>query len=130
MLDDIVDKYNNTYHQTIILKPIDIKSSSYTEYNVDSNVKDSKFKTKNRLRVSKYKSTFSKGYACNWSEKVFIIRKNLPWTYIITDVNGEEIVRTFYKNELQKNIQKEFRIEKVIKRKGNKSYVKLKGYDN
>ena len=77
MLDDIVDKYSNTYHQTIKIKPIDIKSSSNTEYNFDSNDKDFKFKIKNRVRVSKYKNTFSKGYARNWLEKVFIIRHTL-----------------------------------------------------
>ena len=106
MLDDIVDKYNNTYHQTIKIKPIDIKSSSYTEYNVDFSGKDSKFKIKNRIRVSKYKSTFSKGYSCNWSEKVFIIRKNLPWTYIIIDLNSKEIVRTFIKMNCKRIFKK------------------------
>ena len=54
----------------------------------------------------------------------------MPWTYVISDLKGEEIVGTFYKKELQKTIQKEFRVEKVIKRKGNKLYVKWKGYDS
>ena len=106
MLEDIVDKYNNTYHQTIKIKPIDIKSSSYTEYNVDFSGKDSKFKIKNRIRVSKYKSTFSKRYSCNWSEKVFIIRKHLPWTYIIIDLNSKEIVRTFIKMNCKRIFKK------------------------
>ena len=69
----------------------------------------------------------------NWSEEVFAVDKiknTVPWTYVINDLNGEEITGTFYENELQKTNQKEFRIEKVIKRKGNKLYVKWKGYDN
>ena len=69
----------------------------------------------------------------NWSEEVFIISKiknTVPWTYVINDLNGEEIIGTFYEKELQKTNQKEFRIEKVIKRKGDKLYVKWKGYDN
>ena len=59
-----------------------------------------------------------------------MIKNNVPWTYAINDLKGEEIVGTFYKNELQKANQKEFRIEKVINRKGNKLYVKWKGYCN
>ena len=73
------------------------------------------------------------GYTPNWSEGIFVIKKikdTLPWTYVISDLNGEEIVRSFYEKELQKTYQKEFRIEQVIKRKGNKLYVKWKGYNN
>ena len=59
------------------------------------------------------------------------VKNTVPWTYIISDLNGEEIVRMFYEKELQKKTnQKEFRIEKVIKRKGDKLYVKWKDYDN
>ena len=54
----------------------------------------------------------------------------MPWTYAISDLNGEEIVGSFYEKELQKANQKKFRIEKVIKRKGNKLYVKWKRYNN
>ena len=54
----------------------------------------------------------------------------MPWTYVIIDLNGEELVGSFYEKELKKTNQKEFRIEKEIKRKGNKLYVKWKGYDN
>ena len=57
------------------------------------------------------------------------IRNTFPWTYVISDLKGEEIVGTFYKNELQKTNQKQFRTEKVTKRKGNKLYVKWKGYN-
>ena len=69
----------------------------------------------------------------NWSEEVFVVDKiknPVPRTYVIHDLNGEEVTGTFYENELQKTNQKEFKIEKVIKRKGDKLYVKWKGYDN
>ena len=69
----------------------------------------------------------------NWFEKVFIIRKiknTVPWTYRINDLNGEEIIKTFYEKELQKANQKEFRLDKVLTKKGDKLYVKRKGYDN
>ena len=79
------------------------------------------------------KNIFVKGYTPNWSEEVFVISKiknAVPWTYVINDLNGEEIIGTFYEKELQKTNQQESRIEKVIKRKGYKLYVKWKGYDN
>ena len=63
----------------------------------------------------------------NWSEEVFVIKKvknTASWTYVINDLNGEEIIGTFYEKKLQKANQEEFRIEKVIRRKGDKLYVK------
>ena len=84
------------------------------------------------MRISKYKNIFAKSYTPNWSEEVSVIKeiKNaVPWTYVILDLNGQEIIGTFYEKELQKIDQQELRIEKVIKRKGDKLYVKWKGYD-
>ena len=81
---------------------------------------------------SKYENILAKGYAPNWFEEVFVIRnvKNtVPWTCVISDLNGEEIVGTLYEKKMQKTNQKEFRVETVIRRKGYKSYVKWKGYD-
>ena len=69
----------------------------------------------------------------NWSEEIFVIKKiknTAPWAYVINDFNGEEITGTFYENELQSANKQEFRIEKVITRKGDKLYVKWKGNDN
>ena len=103
VLDDIVNKHNNKYHRTTRMKPIDVKSDSYAEYNVDSNDKDPKFKVGNHVKISKYKYTFAKGYAPNWSEEVFVISKiknTFPQTYVISDLNGENIVGTFYEKEL------------------------------
>ena len=127
-LDDIVDEYNNTYHTTIKMKPIDVKDNTYINTSKEINNKDPKFKVGDYVRISKYKNIFAKEYMPNWSEEVFIIRnvKNtVPWT-----LNGEEIRGTFYEKELQKTNQEEFRIEKVIRRKGDKLYVKWKGCDN
>ena len=96
-------------------------------------IKDSKVNFGDHVRISKYKNVFGKGYMPNWSEEIFVIKKiknTVPWIYVINDLNGEEIIGTFYENELQKTKQNEFRIEKVIKRKGDKLYVKWKGYDN
>ena len=84
------------------------------------------------VRISKNKNIFAKGYTPNWSE-VFVIKKvknTVPWTYVINDLNGAEIIGTFYEKELQKTNQQEFRIEKVIKRKDGKLYVKWNGYDS
>ena len=132
MLDDIVNKYNNTVDITIKIKPIDVTSDSYAEYNEDSNEKDPKFKVGDHVRISKYKNIFAKGYTQNWSEEVFVVSKikeTVPWTYVISDLNGEKIAGSFYEKELQKTSQGKFRIEKVIKKKGDKLYVKWKGYD-
>ena len=85
------------------------------------------------MRISKYKNIFAKAHAPNWFQEVFLISKiknTVPWTSIINNLNGEEIIGTFYENEFQKTNQEEFTIEKVIKRKGNKLCVKWKGYDN
>ena len=132
-LDDIVDEYNNTYHTTIKMKPIDVKDNTYINADKEINNKDPKFKVGDHVRISKYKNIFAKEYRPNWSEEVFVIKnvKNtVPWTYVSNDLNGEEITGTFYEKELQKTNQEEFRIKKVIRRKGDKLYVKWKGYNN
>ena len=132
-LDHIEDEYNNTYHTTIKMKPIDAKDNTYINTSKEINNKDPKFKAGDHVRISKYKNIFAKGYMPNWSEEVFVIKKvknTVPWTYVINDLNGEEIIGTFYGKELQKTNQEEFSIEKVIRRKGDKLYVKWKGYDN
>ena len=84
-------------------------------------------------KISKYKNISAKGYAPNWSEEIFAIsrvKKTVPWIYVVNDLNGEEIVGTFYEKELQKTNQKEFRTEKAITRKGKKLYAKSKGHDD
>ena len=133
VLDDIVNKYNNTVHRTIKMKPIDVTSDSYAEYNEDSNEKGPKLKVGDHVRIPKYKNIFAKGYTANWTEEVFVVSKiknTVPWTYVISNLNSELIAGSFCEKELQKTSQKECRIEKVIKRKGDKLYVKWKRYDN
>ena len=125
-LDDIVHKYNNKKHRTIKMKPIDVKDNTYIGFGKEVNDNDPKFKVGDHVRISKYKNIFAKGYTPNWSEEIFAIKKiknSFPWTYVINDLNGEEITGTFYGKELQKINQQEFRIEKVIKKKGDELYV-------
>ena len=132
-LDNMVNKYNNTYHSKTKMKPTDAKSKTYIGSSKEIKDKNPKSKIDDNVRMSKYKNVLANGYTPNWSEEVFEINKvknTVLWTYVIIDLNGEEVVGTFYENELQKTNQKEFRIEKVIKRKGDKIYVKWKGYDN
>ena len=115
------------------MKPIDVGDDFIAEYNKESNEKDPRFKIGDHVRISKYKNIFAKVYTPNWSEEMFVAKKikdKVTWTYVITDLNGEEIVGSFNEKELQRTNQNEFRIEKVIKRKENKLYVKWKGYNN
>ena len=119
-LDDIVGEYNNTYHTTIKMKPINVKDNTYINIDNKINDKDPKFKVGDHVRISKYKNILATGYTPNWSEEVFVIKKvknTVPWTYVINDLNGQEIIGTFYEKELQKTSQEEFRIEKVIKKR-------------
>ena len=109
VLDDIVNKYNNTVHKTIKMKPIDVTDDSFVEYNEESNKKDSKFKVGDHVKISKYKNTFIKGYSPNWSEEVFVINKiknTVPWTYVINYLNGEKFIGSFYEKKFQKTSQK------------------------
>ena len=97
------------------------------------NYNDPKFKVVDHVRISKYKNNFAKCYTPNWSKEVFVIKEiknTAPWTYVINNLNGEEIIGTFYEKEFQKIDQQEFRIEIVIREKGDKLYVKWKRYDS
>ena len=115
------------------MRPVDVKDNAYIDFKKEVNNEDPKFKVGDYARISKHKNIFAKGYTPNQSEEVFVIKKvknTVSWTYVINDLNGEEITGTFYEKELQKTNQQEFRIEKVIKKKGDKLYVKWKGYNN
>ena len=105
------------------MKPVDINSSTFIYFDKNNNKENSKFKVVDHVTISKYKNIFAKIYLSNWFEEVFVIKRvknTVPWTYVISNLNGEEIVGTFCEKELQKTNQREYRIEKVIK----------KGYDN
>ena len=111
-LDDIVNEYNNTYHRTIKMKPIEVKDNTYIDSIKEVNDKDSKFKVGDHVRISKYKNIFAKGYPPNQSEEVFVIKRvknTVPQTYVINDLNGEEIIGKFYEKEVQKTSQQKFR---------------------
>ena len=86
------------------MKPDDVISTTYIDIGIENN--DPKFKVGDHLEISKHKNTFAKAYVPDWSEKVCLIKKvknTVPWTCFIGDLNGEEIVGTFYQKELQKN---------------------------
>ena len=91
-LDDIVNEYNDTYHRTIKMKPVDVKDNTYIDFEKEVNDKDPKFKVGDYVRISKYKNIFDKRYTPNWSEEVCVIKKvknTVPWTYVINYLNGE-----------------------------------------
>ena len=122
-MEDIVNKYNITYHTTVTIKPVDVKDNTYIDFKKEVADKDPKFKVDDYVRILKYKNIFAKGCTPNWSEEIFVIKKvknTVPWSYVISNLNGEKFTGTFYEKELQKTKQQEFRLEKVIKKKGDK----------
>ena len=105
-LNKLVDQYNNTYHHFINKNPINADYSALTE-KIETNPKVPKFKVNDRVRITKHKNTFSKGYTEIWSRGIFIIDsvlKTNPWTYKIKDLNGGKIIGSFYEKELLLNI--------------------------
>ena len=114
-LDDIVNEYNNAYHRSIKTKPIDVKDNTYIDFGKEVNDKDPKFKVGDYVRISKYKNIFAKEYMPNWSEEVFVIKKiknTVPWIYVINDLNGTEIIGTFYENNCKRLIKKNLELKK------------------
>ena len=98
-LDDIVNEYNNTKLRTTKMKPIDVKDNTHIDFGKEVNDNDPKFKVGDHVRISKYKNIFAKGYTAKLSEEVFVIKRiknRVPWTYVIDDLNGEEIIGAFY----------------------------------
>ena len=140
-LSDLVKEYNNTRHSSIKMTPVKASKKGneltvwrnlYPEHLEIRDIKP-KFSVWDKVRISKKKKTFEKGYTTRWTEEIFTIvevKHTSPPTYKIADLNGEEIKGTFYEPELQKTSQELFRIEKVIKRGKKKSLVKWKGYSN
>ena len=138
ILQTFVDKYNNEFHESIKMTPIEAsnkKNENLVWRNLYGDLKlasDSpKYAIGDKVRITKKKRQFEKGYTPNWTEEIFTISKiqyTDPITYKIIDYNNEEIEGTFYEQELQKSTQEVFRIEKVIKKGKNKSLVKWLGY--
>jgi len=139
ILDKLVDQYNNTIHSSIGMTPKEA-SKNKNEVKVWRNLygdyrpvkhETPKFKVGDKVRITKKKGIFEKAYTRRWTEEVFTVsevRYTDPIAYKIVDYNNEEIKGTFYKQELQKATQELFRIETIIKKKGNKSPVKWVGY--
>ena len=132
-LDDAVYKYNNTYHSTIKMEPVDVKLITHINSSKEINDEDPKFKIGDIVRISKFKKIFAKAYIENWLEEVFVITKvkdTVPWTYVISNLKGEEFVGTSYKKNCKKQIEKSLGLKNVKNRKGDKLYIKWKDYDN
>ena len=106
-LDDMVNKYNNTYHNTIKMKSADIKSSTNIDSSKEINDNDPKFKVANLVRISKYKNIFAKGYAPNWSEKVFFVKKKLKTlchvSMLLVILKAKKLLERFAKKNIEKN---------------------------
>ena len=112
-LDDIIDKYNNTYHSKIKTCWCNIKHTYWLYW---INNKDPKFKIGHTVRISKYKNIFAKGYTTNWSEENFQIKRvknTVPWTYVIKDLKMErKLLERFTKTSCQKQIKKKLELKK------------------
>ena len=132
-LDDMVNDYNNTYDKTIKMTPIDVKYNTYIDSIKEVNNKDRKFHVGNHVRKLKYENIFAKGYTPKWSEEIIVTKKvknAVPWTCMLlmicmVKISLEDFIKKNSKRQTKKNLER-----KIIKRKGNKLYVKWKGYDN
>ena len=141
VLPDLVEDYNNTVHSSTKLTPVEA-SKEENKLKVWRNLYPDRFKTSrlnpkfsvgDKVRITKKKKVFEKGYTTRWTEEIFTIkeiRETNPITYILEDLKGEEIKGTFYEPELQKTEQQIYRIEKVIKKEKGRSFVKWKGYSD
>ena len=144
VVNDLVYNYNNSYHRSIKMKPVEA-SKKENESIVYKNLygksemskKSNKFKVGDKVRISKWKGTFEKGYLPNWTTELFTVSKVLntsPATYKIKDFNDEVIEGSFYEPELVRyNKQDEdYEVEKILKtriRNGKKEYfVKWRSY--
>jgi hypothetical protein len=128
MLDDLLLQYNNTKHSSTKLTPTQASNTSKKELlnNFECNSGTPKFKIHDKVRISRIKGIFEKGYLPNWSEEIFEIvriKSTIPFTYVLKDTNDEELAGSFYEEELQKTNQEVFRIEKIIRKKTIKGIV-------
>ena len=99
-LDDVVNEYNNAVHRTTKMKAIDVKDNTYIDFGEEVNDNDSKFKVGDHVRISKYKNIFAKGYTPNWSEEVFVIKKNGHMSLMILMV--KKLLEHFMKNNCKR----------------------------
>lgn len=143
LIQPIMKTYNSTFHRTIKMRPIDVcpKNEQYllqTVYKRNQTLmvckQKSKFHINDYVRISKYKTLFEKGYTPNWSTEIFRIVEILPTepiTYRIADLDNNKIRGCFYEHEILKTEKNDiYLVEKIIKRKGNKLFVKWLGFDD
>ena len=139
VLPSMVDKYNSTYHRSIKMTPSDARNPSNYQHVYNAlygNVRKStspKFHVGDKVRITRKKGTFEKGFTPNWTEElrtISTVKATNPTTYTIKDQLGEPVRGSFYEQELQLSVQEIFRIERVLRKKKNQVYVKWKGYSN
>ena len=138
IIDKLVNEYNNKYHRTIKMTPVEaskkINENKIKEiYDFEKTNKIAKFKIGDHVRISLNKNIFEKSYETNWTEEIFVIYdikySNVPY-YYLKDLNDEKLDGTFYEQELQKTNLILYVIEKIIKTKNDKLFVKWRGYNN
>ena len=115
------------------MKPLDVKDNTYIDSMELHSNEDPNLEVGDHVGILRYKNIFANGCTPNWSEETFVIKKvknSIPWTNVINDLNGTEIIGRFFEKELQKTNQREFRTKKVIKKKGDKLFIKWKGCDS
>jgi hypothetical protein len=126
MVDKLLLDYNNRYHSTIKMTPVEASKKENKVQVLNSQVylqcgnKKPKFKVGDKVRISRIKALFEKGYLPNWSEALYVVhevKKTNPYTYTVKDMNDELVLGSFYTEELQKSTQDVFRIEKITKKK-------------
>lgn len=140
LLPKLVNRYRNTVHRTIKMKPVDVDKENEKElltsvYKIEPQYRlNPKFKVGDKVRISKAKSVFAKGYTQNWSSEIFKIIKvqnTNPVTYILEDYLGKPVLGGFYEQELQKsNVNDVYLIEKIVKQTGDRIFVKFFGFDS
>jgi len=126
MIDKLMSNYNNKFHFTIKMTPSEASKKKNkaqvlnNQTHLEPTHENPKFKVGDKVRISRIKKIFEKGYLPNWSEELYVVsqvKNTNPFTYIVNDLNGDLIAGSFYTEELQKSTQDVFRIEKVIRKK-------------
>ena len=146
ILDDLVENYNNTKHSSILMKPADVTKENESQVwttlfgHALGGFPLPKYKVGDKVRISKYKSIFTKGYEANFTEEIFSVNRVVrgdPNVYVLNDEGGEEIIGKFYEEELsavEKTEDATYRVEKILKRKKVKGVkmvlVKWAGYED
>lgn len=138
ILDDLLTTYNSRKHRTIGMKPKDVTAASVErvmkKFAYDVKQSKPKFKVNDKVRVSRAKNLFEKGYTANWSTEIFTIsrvKRTKPVTYVLKDFRGEPIAGGFYEQELSQTAHPDvYLVEKILKKRGNEVFVKWLGFDN